>query len=90
VSWNLDVADASLLAPQGEVTGEVPWFVGRAVGGGEHQPGFLPGVTRRGPVAALPLGPEFERGHADVGQRQGGFGGRGLGLAVVEVAARAL
>ena len=72
------------------MTGEVPRFIGRAVGGGEHQPGFLPGVTGRGPVAALPLGPELECGHADVGQRQGGFGGRGLGLAMVELATAAL
>jgi hypothetical protein len=54
---DLDVADASLLASQSKVAGEVPRFIGRAVGGGEYQPGFLPGVTGRGPVAALPLGP---------------------------------
>ena len=87
---NLDVADACLLAARGEVAGEVPRFIGRAVGGGEHKPGVLPGVVCSDPVPVLSLGAELERGHADIGQRQGGFRAWCLGLAVLELPASAL
>ena len=66
---DLDVADPNLGAAQGEV----PGFVRRAVGRGEHEPGVLSDVVRGGPVAGLLFGAELEHGDADAWQRQGGF-----------------
>jgi hypothetical protein len=65
---DLDVADTGLGAPQCEMPGEVPRLVGRAVAGGEYEPGLLPVVASPSPIGGLALGAQLERGHADVGQ----------------------
>jgi hypothetical protein len=56
VSWDPDVADASLGTAQGKVPGEVPRLVGSAEGRGEHEPGVVPDVTGPDTVGGLALG----------------------------------
>jgi len=69
----LDVADARLLAAQGEVASEVPRPAGSAERGGEDQGSVLPGIADCSPVPRLALGVDPERGDTDIGQRQDGF-----------------
>jgi hypothetical protein len=82
-----DVADASLGAAQSEVAGEVTRLVGSAEGGGEHKPGVPPDITSPCAVSGLPLGPELERGQADIRKRKNRFGTGCLGFAVEQLAA---
>jgi len=82
-----NVTDTGFGASQCEVPGEVPRFVGRAEGGGEHKPGVLPDFGGLGALSGLAVGAQLKRGDTDVGQRQDGLGAGCLGLAVEQLAA---
>jgi len=64
---DLDLADARILAAQGEVAGEVPRLVRRAERGREDQGRDLPYVTNSGPVPGLTLGAQLQPSDADIG-----------------------